>query len=133
MHNPTDSVRIVLFDKDQKSFTALTEADDPDNLKLPGGSFEGDESPDEAAARELDEELGLKPEDVELTQAGVLVNDDGTSKRYIYVGTANDDMLRPSEEVYQTGRFSEKNVPVGKNRGHILSAVALARTVMPKS
>jgi len=116
-----------------ESFTALTEADDPDNLKLPGGKFEGDESPDEAAARELAEELNLKPEDVGLRHAGELVNDDGISKRYIYVGTADDGIINPSDEIYRSGRFSEGDVPEGKNRGHILSAIALARTTKKES
>jgi len=133
MHNPTNSVRIVLFDKDFKSFTALTETDDPDNLKLPGGKFEPGESADDAAARELVEEVGLEPQEVGLTFAGELTNDDGVSKRNIYVGKAGENMIKPSEEIHRIGSFSEDTLTEGKNRGHILSAVALARSATLKS
>lgn len=133
MHSQTDSVRIVLFEQDHTSFTALSEADDPENLKLPGGKFEGEELPHEAAARELAEELGLKPEDVGLTLAGELTNDDGKSKRYIYRGIISASGIKPSDEIHQTGTYTEDTVPEGKNRGHILSAVALARSSMAES
>lgn len=130
MNKPSDSVRIVLYNEavpDQ--FVALTETDDPDNLKLPGGRFENEnESPDEAAARELMEELGVTPEQVGLTMAGELVNDDGVSKRYIYTGRALLGSLKPSEEIHRTELLTETSVPEGKNRGHVLSAVALSRT-----
>lgn len=131
MNKPSDSVRIVLYNEvSPDQFIALTEADDPDNLKLPGGRFENeDESPDEAAARELMEELGITPEQVDLTKAGELVNDDGTSRRYIYTGKAALDSLKPSEEIHHTELLTEKSVPEGKNRGHILSAVALSQAV----
>ena len=130
-----NSVRIVLYNEVQPDqFVALSETDDPDNLKLPGGKFEQteggqEESPDEAAARELMEELGLAPDQVGLTQAGELVNDDGTSKRYIYTGRAHPDMLKPSEEVHHTEFLTDESIPEGKNRGHMLSAAVLSRTV----
>jgi 8-oxo-dGTP pyrophosphatase MutT (NUDIX family) len=89
MNKSSDSVRIVLHNEaSPNQFVVLTETDDPDNLKLPGGRFEDEtESPDEAAARELMEELGVTPEEVSLKRAGELVNDDGSSKRYIYTGS----------------------------------------------
>ena len=127
MQIQSDSVRIVLFDKDQISFTALTETDDPDNWKLPGGSIETDEAPDAAAERELGEELGLKAEDVDLAFAGELVNDDGISKRFIYIGSADEELIHPGEEIYQTAKFAEADVPEGKNRRHIVAAVTTAR------
>lgn len=127
MQIQSDSVRIVLFDKDQISFTALTETDDPDNWKLPGGSIETDEAPDAAAARELGEELGLRADEVNLAFAGELLNDDGVSKRFIYIGTTDDDLIKPSEEIFQAANLTESDVPEGKNRKHILSAVATAR------
>lgn len=130
MNKPSDSVRIVLYSEaSPDKFVALTETDDPDNLKLPGGRFEDEnESPDEAAARELMEELGVTPEQVGLTRAGELVNDDGSSKRYIYTGRATLDSLNPSEEIHRTELLTKDSVPEGKNRGHMLSAVALSRT-----
>lgn len=130
MNKPSDSVRIVLYDKaSPDQFIALTETDDPDNLKLPGGRFEDDnESPDEAAARELMEELGVTPGQVGLMRAGELFNDDGISRRHIYTGRAVLDSLKPSEEIHRTELLTEDSVPKGKNRGHMLSAVALSRT-----
>lgn len=123
-----DSVRIVLFNEAAHGeFVALTETDDPDNLKLPGGRFEGDdETPDEAAARELREELGLEPDQVGLSKAGELPNDDGVSKRYIYTGRVVLAAMQPSEEISRTELLTEATTPEGKNRGHMLAAVALS-------
>ena len=135
MNKPSDSVRIVIHNEASSGqFVALAETDDPDNLKLPGGRFNDEnESPDEAAARELMEELGVTPEQVDLKRAGELVNDDGVSKRDIYTGRAALESLRPSEEVHRTELLTEDTVPEGKNRGHMLSAVALSRTAQISS
>lgn len=129
MNKPSDSVRIVLYNEaSPDQFVALTETDDPDNLKLTGGRFENEnESPDEAAARELMEELGVTPEQVGLTMAGELVNDDGSSKRYIYTGRVVLDLLKPSKEIHHIELLTEESVPEGKNQGHMLSAVALSQ------
>lgn len=127
MHTPTDSVRIVLFDKaNPTQFVALSETDDPDNLKLPGGKFEGNESPDEAAQRELQEELGITPKQLTLTQAGELVNDDGVSKRYIYTAQIEVALINPSAEIHHIESLTSDTIPAGKNQGHILAAVTLA-------
>jgi ADP-ribose pyrophosphatase YjhB (NUDIX family) len=128
---PTDSVRVVIFDADESGrFLVLTEADDPDNWKLPGGKFnhtEGrNESPDEAAARELAEELGVSTEEVNLKVSAELLNDDEVSARYIYYGTAASK-VSPTDEIAQVGWFTEATLPDTKNRGHILSAVTAAR------
>jgi 8-oxo-dGTP pyrophosphatase MutT (NUDIX family) len=112
---------------------ALSETDDPDNLKLPGGKFEGDESPDQAAARELSEELGVTPEQVNLKQAGELLNDDGVSRRYIYVGKIDIDELRPSAEIHHTELLTADGIPEGKNHGHMLSAVKTADAALTTS
>ncbi len=129
MNQTTDSVRITIFDQtDPSHFLVLSETDDPDNLKLPGGKFESEnESPDEAAARELFEELGVTSKQVSLTRAGELTNDDGSSRRYIYFGQASLNDLKPSHEIDHIEWRTEETVPAGKNRDHILSAVALSR------
>jgi ADP-ribose pyrophosphatase YjhB (NUDIX family) len=130
-----NSVRIVIYNKAQlKQFVALSETDDPDNLKLPGAKFEKkengeEESPDEAAARELTEELGVTSEQVGLIRAGELMNDDGVSSRYIYTGRADLNVLQPSEEIHHTELLTSESIPEGKNRGHMQSAVALSDTV----
>jgi ADP-ribose pyrophosphatase YjhB (NUDIX family) len=132
MNKPTDSVRIALFDQtDLNHFLVLAEADDPDNWKLPGGKFDSaDETPDAAAERELSEELLTTAEAIGLKQAGELINEDGVSARYIYVGRAMDTTLHPSDEIAGTQWVTEETVPDSPNREHILSAVRLARTAL---
>jgi len=132
MHRPTDSVRIAIFDAtDPDQFLVLTEADDPDNWKLPGGRFEiaGDqvETPAAAAARELAEELGLTPDQINLRAAATLNNHDGVSARYIFAGTARPDQITPTAEIAQSGWFTTATLPDSPNRGHMLEAVAAAR------
>jgi ADP-ribose pyrophosphatase YjhB (NUDIX family) len=132
MHRPTDSVRIVLFDRTNPvRFLVITEADDPDNWKLPGGKFEkgadGIETPDDAAERELGEELGLRRAQVGLRVAATLLNDDGVSARYIYVGVVDPKDPKPSAEIARSEWFSEATLPECQNRNHMLSAVAIAR------
>lgn len=132
MNKTTDSVRIALFDpSDQSHFLVLAEADDPDNWKLPGGKFDTvDETPDVAAGRELEEELGLSAEMVGLINAGELTNDDGVSARYIYVGTIEDQAVQPTLEVSEKRWVTQESIPNGRNRDHILSAVKLAQSAL---
>lgn len=132
MHKPTDSVRVVIFNTTVPgSFLIVTETDDPDNWKLPGGKFEmgadGIESPLDAASRELTEEVGLMADEVQLEAVETLVNDDGASARYIFKAEATPEQIRPSDEIAKTAWVTEEALPECKNRGHILSAVATAR------
>lgn len=130
-----NSVRIVVYNEAHPNqFVALSETDDPENLKLPGGKFAKkvngeEESPDEAAARELEEELGVTADQVGLVKVGELVNDDGISRRYIYTGRAHPDILKPSDEIHHIELLTDESIPEGQNRGHMLSAVALSHTV----
>lgn len=131
MHKSTDSVRIVIFDKTTPDhFLVVTESDDPGNWKLPGGKFEmgknGIESPQDAAERELQEEVGISGGHIGLRAAETLVNEDGVSARYIFAGTASPDMIRPSHEIEKAEWFTIDTLPESKNQGHILSAVAAA-------
>lgn len=135
MHRSTDSVRIAIFDAaDPRRFLVITETDDPDNWKLPGGKFEkgkdGIESPEDAAERELMEEVGVSGKQIGLQVAATLVNDDGVSARYIFAGTANVDKIKPSEEIAQAQWFTEETLPECQNRAHMLSAVASARKLL---
>ncbi|HEY5695533.1 MAG TPA: NUDIX domain-containing protein [Candidatus Saccharimonadales bacterium] len=132
MHKPTDSVRIAIFNaQDLAKFLVVTEADDPDNWKLPGGKFEagkeGIESPDDAANRELQEEIGINGAQIGLLSAATLTNDDGVSARYIFVGIAEPGAIKPSDEIAHAEWFAEATLPECKNKNHILAAVAAAR------
>lgn len=132
MHKSTDSVRVVIFDRaDLSRFLVVTEADDPDNWKLPGGKFNQTEdvieSPEDAAERELAEEIGVNGAQIGLKVADKLLNDDGVSARYIFAGTASSEDVKPSEEIAKSQWFTETTLPDCKNHGHILSAVATAR------
>lgn len=134
MNKPTDSVRIVLFNADDTTkFLILAEADDPDNWKLPGGKFDSvDETPEAAAKRELAEELQLDATAVLLAIAGILTNDDGVSARYIFTARSQQNQPSPSDEVAAMQWVSEESLPESPNKGHIQSAVALARSTTLK-
>lgn len=123
MAQGNDSVRVVIFNKAQPDlFLILTETDDPDNWKLPGGRFDDeDEQPMAAARREVREELGLN--DVVLTVTSQLTNDDGVSNRYIFQLSVDEAEVQPTAEIARTRWVTVDTIPEGKNRGHILSAV----------
>jgi len=127
----TDSVRIVLFNHDEPDhFLILCESDDLGTWKLPGGKIEGEESPTEAVIRELNEEMGLDPHQINVKFAAQLVTDDGSSARYIYGGLIKKTDVRPSAEVAEIQWVTEDGVPEGRNKQHILSAVKVARIVI---
>lgn len=124
----SDSVRIILRDKKvPQKFLILSEADDPENLKLPGGKFEPHESPVEAAIRELIEEVDLQCSADDLGEPVELLNDDGVSKRFIFALYVEADSLRPTDEITRTAWVDEQSIPEGKNKGHILAAVGSVR------
>lgn len=129
MNTYSDSVRVVLFNLQNLSeFLILSETDDPQNFKLPGGKFESkDETPDSASSRELHEELGL--EAVSTSLAGELVHDDGLSRRFIYTGIIQPTAIVPSDEIFTIRWVTTETIPETKNLHHILSAVELARNV----
>jgi ADP-ribose pyrophosphatase YjhB (NUDIX family) len=133
MLNPNNSVRIVLFDEaNAEFFFAITESDDTENWKLPGGKFGtnadgSNESPEQAAARELGEEVGLSADEVSLHYVTSQKNEDGQSMCYIFSGKIGVDGLKPSTEVSKSRWFTDRTVPECKNRDHILTAVAEAR------
>lgn len=120
----SDSVRIVLYNIiDPVQFLILSEVDDPDNLKLPGGKFELNESPAEAAVRELLEEVGLRLNVEELDQPVELLNNDGVSKRYIFSRVISPSDLKLTNEIASSAWVTADDVPEGKNKSHILAAV----------
>jgi 8-oxo-dGTP pyrophosphatase MutT (NUDIX family) len=131
---PGDSVRIAIFNRENPAeFLVVAEADDPTNYKLPGGKFDPTDTDETTCAtRELSEELGLTPEEVRLQPAKELVNDDGTSARFIFSGVMDpaDLVLPEADEDDDDAVIDAKWVteaPEGKNQGHITSAVAAAR------
>ena len=122
MATASNSVRIVLTNRHQPDqFLILCETDDPSNWKLPGGKFEPDETPTQAASRELIEELGLT---THLNPNVELINDDGISRRFIFTATIDPAQVQPSHEISQTAWVTIDTVPAGTNRHHILAAVS---------
>jgi 8-oxo-dGTP pyrophosphatase MutT (NUDIX family) len=130
MNRPSDSVRIALFDAEDPSyFLVLAEKDDPTNWKLTGGKFNSeDESPWDAANRELHEELGLDVDAANLQGAGQLINDDGVSARHLFAGMVRRSEASPSDEIEAIRWVTEITVPDSPNKAHMLSAVKQART-----
>ena len=131
MNKPSDSVRVVIFDQNNPSnFLVLTETDDPDNWKLPGGKFDTvTENPTVAANREVREELSAT---LKLEQVAKLVNDDGESARYIFMGSVAAATIEPTREIDRTDWVTEKTIPQSPNQRHILSAVQAARSYLQK-
>lgn len=125
MRVASDSVRIVIIRRSDGKFAVVQEADD-ETLKLPGGKFEPGESPAQSCARELSEELGLYG--LSPTLVTELVNDDAVSKRYIFRLDVEGDELKPTEEIAELFWLDEASVPEGRNKRHMLSAVAAAKT-----
>ena len=123
---PSDSVRIVLHDpNDPDSFLVVREIDDPD-FKLPGGKLAEGESPEDAAKRELREELGEANPAIEIKQVGTLPNNDGVSRRYIFVGMANKENVGVTDEVAEVQSVRLGDIPEGKHREHIRAAAEFA-------
>jgi mutator protein MutT len=116
-----DNVRAVIYN-DQNQFLVVTELDDPDSWKLPGGKTENGEDPVEAIKRELQEELGFKPEgELHFKE---LRTDDGFSTRFIFKIEAFVEQIRPNpQEIAETQWVDLASVPVCQNRNHILAAV----------
>ena len=114
-----DSVRVVLFDEKGR-FLLVVEDDDP-NAKLPGGKFEPGETPEQAVAREIAEEV---PEGVsDVSFASELLNHDGVSKRFIYTGKVDSQIAAPGEGVDELVYATPDALPDTKHAGHILAAV----------
>ena len=129
-NSPTDSVRIALFnEKNVDEFLILDESDDVGNYKLPGGKFDSeDETPSQCALREILEELGIGPNEIQLSQVANLLNDDGVSRRYIFTALIDAGLPRPSNEVNTC--IWTRTVPEGKNSKHIDAAIGAAREVL---
>jgi 8-oxo-dGTP pyrophosphatase MutT (NUDIX family) len=124
------NVRAAIFNEEGK-FLIVSEVDDPDNFKLPGGKFEGGESPDQAIVRELEEELALVEGSYELGLAKVLKTNDEGDNRYIYGAKLKPGTkLEPRDgEIAKFMWVDEGTVPEGKNKEHILSAVGAVQTL----
>lgn len=124
MSNGSDSVRVVLRDRQKPDhFLVLSEVDDPDNFKLPGGKFETGETPVDATLRELAEEVGLQLNASDIGEPVELLNDDGVSKRYITNVNVDTEHVKPTDEIAKVLWVTEVTVPEGKNKNHILAAV----------
>ncbi len=114
-----DSVRVVLFDEKGR-FLLVVEDDDP-NAKLPGGKFEPGETPDQAVAREMEEEVPSGVSD--LSFVSELLNHDGISRRFIYTGAVDSRRVVPGEGIDRLAFADLDDMPDTKHAAHILAAV----------
>lgn len=122
---PNHSVRIVLLDELGR-FPLVEERDDIGNPKFTGGKIEPGELPDDAATRELGEELGLNPEDVNLRKVGVLPNDDGVSERHLYTGNwSAATVMHPGPDISKIVVANLGSIPEdSRHAAHIRAAAA---------
>lgn len=111
------NVRAVIFNQ-ENNFLVLSETDDPTNFKLPGGKFEGNETPHQAIVRELEEELGLTVGTYTLALAATLRTSDEGHNRYIFKATLEPGtFVQPQEDEIETFLWvAENSVPGGKNK-----------------
>jgi 8-oxo-dGTP diphosphatase len=118
-----DNVRAIICNPKQK-FLILTESDDPDNWKLPGGKIDSGEDPQSAIKRELQEELGLHiPSESEL-KFKKLTTDDGLSTRYIFKVEASPEQITPNpDEITKLKWVTLSSIPNCQNQNHIQTAV----------
>lgn len=120
-----DNVRAVIFNS-KKQFLIVTEVDDSDNWKLPGGKLSPSEDPVAGIVRELDEELNLDLSNLSTNDLPFarLITDDGLSSRYIFKVETNEDEINPnSTEIAKLKWCDLGSVPNCENKNHILSAV----------
>jgi len=66
-YNPTPSARVAVVDGESLLLCAVGVPGVEDTWETPGGRLEADENPDVAAARELQEETGLRVDPEQLT------------------------------------------------------------------
>lgn len=117
------NVRAVIFNQDSE-FLVLSESDDPDNYKLPGGKIDGDEDPESAIIRELEEELGLSINDYTYQLTAILKTSQEGHNRYIFkVQLKGGSNIQPTNEVADIVWCTKTTVPEGENKQHILAAL----------
>lgn len=120
-----DNVRAVIYN-DKSEFLILTEQDDPDNWKLPGGKLSADEDPTAGILRELEEELGLTSSQINTKDLkfSKLTTDDGLSNRYIFKVSASEEGLKPNKtEIAKLKWCNLGLIPDCQNKNHITTAV----------
>ncbi len=120
-----DNVRAVIYN-DKSEFLILTEQDDPDNWKLPGGKLSAVEDPTVGILRELEEELGLTSSQINTADLkfSKLTTDDGVSNRYIFKIVVSEDNIKPNNsEIAKLKWCNLSSIPDCQNRNHITTAV----------
>lgn len=120
-----DNVRAVIYN-DKDEFLILTEQDDPDNWKLPGGKLSPNEDPTAGILRELEEELGLSIDQIESDELkfAKLTTDDGLSNRYIFKISTKEESIKPNNaEIAKLKWCNLSSIPDCLNKNHITTAV----------
>lgn len=120
-----DNVRAVIFNS-KKQFLIVTEVDDPDSWKLPGGKLSPNEDPRVGIIRELEEELSLDLSNLSKNDLPFvrLVTDDGLSSRYIFKVETSEDKIKPSStEIAKLKWCDLGSIPNCDNKNHITKAL----------
>lgn len=97
------AIMILLYEKDGKDHIiyeqrAFTLRHQPGDICFPGGRIEGEESPKEAAIREVIEELGVKEEDIEyLGEMDFFISPYG-SIMYPFVARLHASHINPNKD-----------------------------------
>lgn len=119
-------VKCLIFDDNQKLLVVLN---DEDQWEIPGGGWEHDETLEECVARELDEELGIKPNKISPIQfAYPSASDRGFRvMRLAVIVTVNSAVVRPGNGM-KDHRFVDKEdlagLPMSGTEGTIKNYTA---------
>lgn len=132
-----EGVRVLPYIKDRDEIILINEYRFPINmysLELPGGGISQNETPRQAAKRELQEETGILVEESNLQEIGNFYNLPAfsNSKEHIFLAeidsttTHNLDLNENTENIEKILRFSRDEVRTLISKGEILSSLTIS-------